>query len=155
MVLTRTGEYQTLFGNIPSGRDLPPGSYTVRGSGGRDVNAFSATLNVGGNVLWSNKTAVATVDRSQPLTITWTGGTSPGYVLIGGYVNGGQEGFVCSEDVNKGSFTIPSFVLSTLPAASGGMFVSPNPLSQQISIPGVDLAYFMDGSNDAKSLVYR
>ena len=59
---------------------------------------------------------------------------------------------MCSEDVNKGSFTIPSFVLSTLPAASGGMFVSPHPLSQQISIPGVDLTYFMDGSNDAKSL---
>ncbi len=155
MALTRTGEYQTLFGNAPSGRDLPPGSYTVTGSGGRDVGAFSATLNVAGNVVWTNKAAISTIDRSQPLTVTWTGGTSPGYVLIGGYVNGGQEGFVCSEDVNKGSFTIPSFVLSTLPAASGGMFVSPHPLSQQISIPGVDLTYFMDGSNDAKSLGYR
>jgi hypothetical protein len=64
-------------------------------------------------------------------------------------------GFVCSEDLNKGSFTIPAFVLSTMPAGSGGMFVSPNPLSQQVTIPGVDLAYFMDGSNDAKSLGYR
>jgi uncharacterized protein (TIGR03437 family) len=158
MPLTRTGEYQTLFGSAPSGRDLPPGSYTVTGTGGSDVSAFSARLNVGGNVLWTNKAAISTVDRSQPLTVTWTGGTSPGYVLIGGYVDattGAQLGFVCSEDVNKGSFTIPAFILSTLPAESGGMFVSPNPLSQQISIPGVDLAYFMDGSNDAKSLGYR
>lgn len=155
MALTRTGEYQTLFGNTPGGRDLPPGTYKITGSGGRDVNAFSATLNVAGNLVWTNKAAISTVDRSQSLTIAWTGGTSPGYVLIGGYVNGGQVGFVCSEDVTKGSFTIPSFILSTLPAASGGMFVSLNPLSQQISIPGVDLAYFMDGSNDAKSLGYR
>lgn len=155
MALTRTGEYQTLFGSAPSGRDLPPGVYTVTGNGGLDVSAFSASLNVGGNVLWTNKAAISTIDRSQPLTVTWTGGTSPGYVLIGGYVNGGQMGFVCSEDVNKGSFTIPAFVLSSIPAGSGGMFVTPNPLSQQISIPGVDLAYFMDGSNDAKSLVYR
>jgi hypothetical protein len=35
------------------------------------------------------------------------------------------------------------------------MFVSPNPLSRQVTIPWVDLAYFMDDSNDAKSLAYR
>jgi hypothetical protein len=87
MALTRTGEYQTLFGSAPSGRDLPPGSYRVTGSGGRDVSAFSASLNVGGNVLWTNKAAISTVDRGQPLTVTWTGGTSPGYVLVGGYVD--------------------------------------------------------------------
>jgi len=158
MALTRTGEYQTLFGSAPSGHDLPPGSYMITGSGGHDVNAFSAKLNVGGNVLWTNKAGISTVDRSQPLTVTWTGGTSPGYVLVGGYIDastGGQLGFVCSEDVNKGSFTIPAFVLSTMPAGSGGMFISPNPLSQQVTIPGVDLAYFMDGSNDSKSLGYR
>jgi hypothetical protein len=70
-------------------------------------------------------------------------------------VESGRAGFVCVEDSSKGSFTIPSFLLSTLPPGAGGMFVSSHPLSQQVTIPGVDLAYFMDGSSDAKSLVYQ
>ena len=154
---SRTGQYQVLFGSAPSGRELTPGAYAITGSGGGDVPAFSATLNVGGNVVWTNKAAISTIDRSQPLTVTWSGGTSPGYVLVGGYVDlglGNLAGFVCTEDSSKGSFTIPSFILSTLPPGGGGMFISPHPLSQQVTIPGVDLAYFMDGSNDTKSVSY-
>ena len=106
------------------------------------------------------KPTVTSVDRSQPLTVTWSGGTSPGAVLVGGYVYSnttGLVGFVCTEDIGKGSFTIPGFILSTLPAAASGgtMFVAPHPLSRQVTIPGVDLAYFMDGSSDSKSVVYK
>ena len=51
---TRTGQYQVLFGSAPVGPNLPPGTYALTGAGGRDLSAFSATLNVGGNILWSN-----------------------------------------------------------------------------------------------------
>ena len=157
---TRAGQYQVLFGTTPIGPNLPTGTYTITGTGGHDVNAFSATLNVGGSVLWTNKAAISSVDRSQPLTVTWSGGPIPGSVVLGGYVNSntlGLVGFVCTEDTSVGSFTIPSFILATLPAAASGagMFISPHPLSRQVTIPGMDLAYFMDGSSDAKSLVYQ
>jgi hypothetical protein len=155
---SRTGQYQVSFGSAPNGRNLPPGTYAITGSGGRDVPAFTATLNVGGNVVWTNKAAISIIDRSQPLTVTWSGGTSPGYVLVGGYAGSGYgnlQGFVCAEDSSKGSFTIPSFILSMLPPAGGGMFISPHPLSQPVTIPGVDLAYFMDGSSDTKSVSYQ
>jgi uncharacterized protein (TIGR03437 family) len=157
---SRAGQYQTLFGTTPMGPNLPAGTYTISGIGGHDVNAFSATLNVGVSVLWTNKSAISTVDRSQPLTVTWSGGPEGGYVMLGGYVDSdtvGVVGFVCTEAASAGSFTIPSFMLSTLPAAAtgGGMFISPHPLSRQVTIPGVDLAYFMDGSSDARSLVYQ
>jgi uncharacterized protein (TIGR03437 family) len=157
---SRTGQYQVLFGSAPTGPNLPPGTYAIKGGGGRDLSAFSVTLNVGGNVVWTNKAATATIDRSQPLTVAWSGGTSPGFVLVGGYVESnttGLVGFVCTEDSSKGSFTIPSFILSALPpAATGGMmFVSPHPLSRQVTIPGLDLAYFMDGSNDSRSVEYQ
>ena len=156
---TSAGEYQALFGSTPSGPDIPPGSYTVAGGGGRGVGAFSANLTVGGNILWANKQAISTVDRSQPLTVTWSGGTRPGYVLIGGYSEsstGGHLTFICSEDISKGSFTIPSFILSALPASAGGaMFIGPHPLSQPVSISGVDLAFFVDGSSDSKTVSYR
>ena len=157
---TRTGQYQALFGSAPTGPNLPPGTYAVTGAGGRDLSAFSATLKVGGNILWTNKAAITTIDRSQSLTVTWSGGTNPGHVLLGGYVysnTAGLAGFVCTEYTAKGSFTIPSFILSVLPpAATGGvMFISPHPLSRQVTIPGVDFAYFIDGSNDSKSVIYQ
>ena len=123
------------------------------------MSAFTATLQVGGNVVWTNKAAVTTVDRTQPLTVTWSGGTNPGGVLIGGYLLSntvGLVGFVCAEDTSKGAFTIPSFMLSVMPAAPGAtIFISPHPLSRQVTIPGVDLAYFMDGSSDSKSVGFR
>lgn len=157
---TRTGQYQVLFGSTPTGPNLVTGTYTVTSAGGKDLSAFNATLNVGANVLWTNKTSITSIDRSQPLTVTWSGGTNPGSVLIGGYVFSntvGLVGFVCTEDTSKGSFTIPSFILSLLPPAAGGgvMFISPHPLSHQVTIPGVDAAYFMDGSNDSKSVIYQ
>ncbi|HME09995.1 MAG TPA: hypothetical protein VKG25_23255 [Bryobacteraceae bacterium] len=155
-----TGQYQVMFGSTPTGPNLPPGTYAITSSGGRDIEAFSASLTVSGNILWSNKAAISAVDRSQPLTITWSGGATPGSVLIGGYSEFntvGSAGFVCAEDTSKGTFTIPSFILSALPATpSGGvMFIGPHPLSRQVAIPGVDLAYFIDGSSDSRSVAYQ
>jgi uncharacterized protein (TIGR03437 family) len=154
----KPGQYQVLFGSTPAGPNLPVGTYTVSSAGGRDLNAFSTTMSVSGNIVWTNKAAVTNVDRSQPLTVTWSGGPGAGYVVVGGYASSeaaGMLGFVCTQDASSGSFTIPSFILSMLPAAPGGVFVTPHPLSHQVTIPGVDLAYFMDGSSDAKSIVYK
>jgi uncharacterized protein (TIGR03437 family) len=160
LVPSRPGQYQVAFGNAPSGQDVAPGTYTITGTGGADLRAFSASLKIAGNIVWTNKAAISTIDRSQPLTVTWSGGTSPGYVLIGGYFESRTApfvGFVCTEDAGKGSFTIPSFILSALPpAATGGaMFIAPHPLSQPITIPGVDLSYSINGSSDSESVIYQ
>jgi uncharacterized protein (TIGR03437 family) len=160
LVENGTGQYQVVFGSTPSGPSVPPGTYTIAGTGGRDLTAFSATLKVGGNIVWTNKTGISTVERSQPLTVTWSGGTTPGSVLIGGYFESREApfvGFACAEDTGKGSFTIPSFILSALPpAANGGvMFIGPHPLSQPVTIPGADFSYFIDGSSDSESVVYQ
>jgi uncharacterized protein (TIGR03437 family) len=154
----KPGLYQVLFGSTPQGPNLPLGTYSISSAGGHDLNAFSVTMNVAGNVVWSNKAAITSVDRSQPLTVTWSDTTTPRYVVVGGYAFSdtvGSVGFVCTEDASVGSFTIPSFILSLLPAATGEMFISPHPLLHQVTIPGVDLAYFMDGSSDSKSVVYQ
>jgi hypothetical protein len=158
---TKPGQYQVLFGSTPQGPNLPLGTYSITSAGGHDISAFSVKMNVAENVVWTNKAAISSVDRSQPLTVTWSGAAAPGYVIVGGYALSGNAfgTFVCVEDASAGSFTIPSFVLSVLPATTGGrlsgMFISPHPLSHPVTIPGVDLAYFMDGSNDSKSVVYQ
>jgi len=160
LAANRTGQYQAVFGSVPTGPNVPPGTYAISGPGGHDVPAFSATLKVGGNIVWTNKAAASSINRSQPLTVTWSGDTNPGDVWIGGYVESRTApfiGFVCAEDIAKGSFTIPSFILSALPAAANGgaMFIGSHPLSQSVLITGIDLSYFIDGSSDSESVVYR
>jgi uncharacterized protein (TIGR03437 family) len=150
---TGSGQYQASFGTTGAGQMIPLGSYTISGSGGHDAGAFSATVNVAGHLSISNKESLAAVDRTQPLTVTWTGGTSGNYVLIGGGSTHVPHGyFACVEDAGKGTFTIPGYIVSSIPATIAGdgvVFIAPHPLSNQIAIPGIDLAYFIDGSNDS------
>ncbi len=160
MSKTRLGQYQVMFGSSPTGPNVAPGTYNFTGIGGPDVPSFAVNLSVGPSLVWINKAGISTVDRSQPLTVSWAGGTTPGYVYIGGYVEtktGPFAAVVCAEDNAKGSFTIPSFILSALPAAANGgvIFIAPHPLSHPVSIPNVDLSYFIDGSSDSESVVYQ
>jgi hypothetical protein len=152
------GQYQTLLGASATGPDIPLGAYTISGKGGGDVGAFSTTVTVGSHPAISNKSSLATVDLTQPLTVTWTGGVAGQYVLIGGgSTHAPHSYFACAEDAGKGTFTIPAYIISSLPAtnAAGGiLFISPNPLSNPITIPGVDAAYFADASSDSVSVAF-
>jgi hypothetical protein len=71
-----------------------------------------------------NHDAITAVNRSQPLTITWTGGTAGALVSIHGSSTAaiGAKGgigaaFQCWADATQGSFTVPVSVLSALPAS--------------------------------------
>ena len=138
----------TVIGGLPSlpgGISIPglggsaavvPGTFTLTGTGGADVGAFRASLNVG------NPLAVGalsdTVPRSQALTVRWTGGGATDLVAIAGtsgtVVSGaGSDNpiydagvFVCTTTANKGSFTVPASVLSQLPATPPGGIASGN-----------------------------
>jgi hypothetical protein len=63
------------------------GLFTIdNGSGGSDVGPFSTSINVPPPLVWSNIGSITVIDRSQPLTITWSGGDPAGVVSIqGGY----------------------------------------------------------------------
>jgi len=155
---TGKGQYQTLLGASATGPSIPLGTYTISGTGGKDAGAFSATVTVGSHLAISNKSSLATVDPTQPLTVTWTGGVAGNYVLIGGgSTRSPHSYFACAEDAGKGTFTIPSYIISSVnstTAANGILWISPNPLSNQITIPGIDAAYFADGSTDSVSVAF-
>jgi hypothetical protein len=148
--------------------DIPTGSYTFSGSG-RDLT-FSVTVTVPGHPTFTNRAALAQIDRSQPLTITWTGGAPSQFVMIAGYSNHANtglppqivtanKGFTCSEAAEKGTLTIPSYILEGLyptPDSSGALFISYGPTSQPLSVPGLDGAWFLDASNDeVKNIVFK
>ncbi|MEO8098475.1 MAG: hypothetical protein ABI811_12300 [Acidobacteriota bacterium] len=69
--------YATLAaGAIPS----TGGTFTFTGAGGTDVGAFTTTITLSNPLLtWTNPAVAGSIERTQPLTVTWNGG-NPGTV---------------------------------------------------------------------------
>ncbi|MFN0100641.1 MAG: hypothetical protein ACKV2U_00985 [Bryobacteraceae bacterium] len=123
--------YSSGFGGIGGSGSptLTQGSYTIAGTGGADVGAFSASINFPGAFTWTNESAVpAVIPRSQNLPITWSGG-GDGLVAVTGFagtqVGGTQTNptfeatvFTCIAQASAGSLTVPSSVLQQLPVVS-------------------------------------
>jgi uncharacterized protein (TIGR03437 family) len=111
---------------LPSSLFLNPGSYTLKGLGGMDVGAFSTSYTVPQPVTWTNRNQTTTVSRSQPLTLSWSGGDSGQTVGILGFgedlPTNSSAVFVCIAPAGSSSFTVPTDMLSNLPATR------PNPL---------------------------
>jgi hypothetical protein len=162
------GTYQANSINALTSGDIPTGSYTLSGSG-HDLT-FSVTVTVAGHPTISNRAALAQIDRSQPLTVNWTGGTPGQFVMIGGFssnhntglppqIAAGNRDFVCSEAAEKGTFTVPTYITQSLwptPDGSGAVLISYGPASQPLNIPGLDGAWFVDGSSDeVKHIVFK
>jgi uncharacterized protein (TIGR03437 family) len=100
---------------------LNPGSYTIKGSGGADVGAFTAPLSVPQAINWNNIINANLVPRSQDLLITWTGAQND-LVEILGTTNLPSTGsltpvleFICTALGSAGQFSVPTLVLSTIP----------------------------------------
>jgi uncharacterized protein (TIGR03437 family) len=103
---------------------LDPGLYTVdNGSGSSQVGSFRGFINVAKPVTWVNAEQFTDIDRSKPLTIKWTGGNPASeFIVVAGIsfnsvANAGRV-FVCTEKADAGTFTVPSHVLASLPAAA-------------------------------------
>jgi uncharacterized protein (TIGR03437 family) len=103
---------------------VAPGSHTFTGPGGADVGPFNASVTVPTPFTWTNA-PFTTINRSQDFTITWTGGPSGSYIVIGGYsavINTDNTSygtyFYCLVPPNPGRFTIPSAVLLALPVTT-------------------------------------
>lgn len=119
---------------IPSTLFLDPGSYTVKGSGSDDVGPFSVSFQLPAAIEWTNAPSPASaltlmIPRDTDLPIQWKNGKDPDLVLIQGFgltPDASGAAFLCTELASKGSFNVPSFVLSSLPAAPVGPLAGPN-----------------------------
>lgn len=110
---------------------LRAGTYTVAGTGGTGVAAFSRSIDLPGDFNATNFNSIQSIRRDQPLTITWTGG-APGSVQINGTfwrtVSGSDANpatwriqaatFTCTVPASQGSYTVPVSVLALLPPSS-------------------------------------
>ncbi len=190
LVRSGTGCYdvhKTLGASAPPGisdQPLPPpylepGTITVSSAAGNfEVGPINAALTVPAStaaLTWTNLDAISTagIDRSADLTFTWTGGdpASEYAVLAGAVILPGMTdkiqiavAFVCTEKISAGQFTVPSAVLSALPAsnaddATSGMVAAGRaPLlgdGLKFSSKGLDLGYITHTVFTGTVAVYR
>jgi len=145
------------FGDSTPRNYFDPGRYTVTGSGGKDVGAFTTSIDVPpAPFVWTNIPSVTTpIDRSKDLTLTWTGGAPNTQVTVvgGGLANGVASGFLCAAAVSAGQITIPSYALLSVPPTTAsslvpGQLIVGNRLVTTFTAPGLDI------SSIAFSVVY-
>lgn len=115
--------------SLPSGTsfNVGAGTYQLTGSGGTEVGAFSASVAVPGSFEVTNFAGIGTISRSNPLTVTWTGGGN-GTVTIAGHsmrtISGSYDtpatwrlsatSFACTFPASRGTGTVPVSVLSQM-----------------------------------------
>jgi uncharacterized protein (TIGR03437 family) len=170
--LGATGPYVSVLGGVlnVSGVTMPPpfldgGPFTISGTGGADVGKFSATVALAPAITWTNPPS--TINRSSPLTLNWTGGSSSQTVMIlGGSTDqnsGASGGFLCIAPAGAHSFTVPVNALTTL-VPTGGATSSSGPIgflslmpmnfgsTQNFTAPGLDLGIIFDSTMTAQTV---
>jgi uncharacterized protein (TIGR03437 family) len=140
---TSTGYYQAALGAA-----ITPGAFGVRnGAGGSAVSAFTWSLTLPALVTPTN--IPASVNRSQDLTLTWSGGSAYPVVAIflySGVPEGSSDSFstmLCDADATSGTFTIPAAVLNLLPPKGYGAY---GKQGVDIQIAGVAVATYTASS---------
>jgi uncharacterized protein (TIGR03437 family) len=119
------------------------GSFTFTMSGGKDVGAFSTTVVLSNPLLnWTNSSVATSIDRTQPMTVTWAGGNTGehAFTFILGSVTSPLRGrgFTCLATASAGKFTVPAYILAAVPAGPGGAQIQ-NSIQLPMSAPGIDI----------------
>jgi hypothetical protein len=111
-------------GTASASPSFAAGTYTVNGSGGKDIAKFTATATASGSFSITGGLP-ATITRSLGLTLGWTGADPSASILITGTsisVTGAaitSTTFSCTISAGGGSFTVPASILNQLVASTG------------------------------------
>jgi uncharacterized protein (TIGR03437 family) len=148
-----------------------PGSYTVNGAGGADVGSLQASVPFPGNFTWTNQSSITSVNRSQGVTVSWTGADPTNGVFVTGFSLGGSDPnnlvgglFYCHASGGSGSFTVPPVVLLALPAsytiqnylvATGFLAVATAAPYQTFSASGLDFGFIESMVEAGESVTYQ
>jgi hypothetical protein len=98
---------------------LNPGSYNLSSLTGGTIGSFSVTGTMPQPLTWTNRSSLFTVSRSQPLNVTWSGGSGAQVFVVGFGVDlptNSTSVFGCLAPPGATSFTVPAVFLSNFPA---------------------------------------
>ena len=135
-------------GPAPSIGFLEPGTFTVSSTGGGPVpggkliGAFNAQISVPAPPKFDNRFAVGDVQRTQGVTVNWSGADAGALVEIRGVSAPndpavGSVTFFCVEKASVGQFTIPPNVLLSLPPSDSSTTANASALGLSIGVTGV------------------
>ena len=100
---------------------LDPGNFTVTSAGTSAVGAIQASVAQATPITWTNETQISAIDRTQPLMLTWSGAPSGSPVQIYGGAfdvpNNASASFLCIAPAGSQSFTVPPYILASIPAS--------------------------------------
>jgi hypothetical protein len=126
-----------------------PGDYTIdNGTGTSTFGPFKGAITLPRPIEWTNRGEIQTVDRKEDLKVTWAGGAeNQEFVMIVGFSQDDTDwGFLCTERVTAGKFTVPASVIAGFPvsAPSGiiGLGTAPLTGAGRFSAPGLDIGLF-------------
>ena len=144
------------YGGIMPASMIPAagGAFTfVSGSGEyATVGPFNASVSFPAALDWTNRDSIGTINRSQGVHLTWTGGDADGVVAIRGssFAAAGAQtpgaSFMCSVPASAGQFTVPASVLQSLPVGAGTLTVENESAPQTIAATGLDIGYAFAGA---------
>ena len=108
-----------------AGTLVPGGTYTLTGSGGTQIGAFSVSSTLPSSFTVTNIGSINIVDRTQPLTINWTGSgvEEVNIEVIGDALTSTTVHAVaigCAVPGNSGTLSIPAAALAYLPPIAAG-----------------------------------
>jgi len=147
-LLGTTSSSEPPSGPGPTSGFLEPGTFTVSSPGGgaapggRPVGAFSAQAAITAPPRFDNRFAIGNVQRSQGVTVNWSGVDSGALVSIRGVSSPNTPGapavtFFCVEKAGAGQFTIPPHVLLSLPVAGSSTAANGSALGLSVGMTGV------------------
>src|SRR5262249_31146186 len=161
------GSFLPLY-SLPNQLYLDPGTYTLAGSGGADVGAFRASATVPSPFTWTNRDQITTVDRTQALTVTWSGAAAgQTLALLGGNADLPTNStglFYCVVPPGATSFSIPPAVLGVVPPTRGNVlqskgviYLTSMPLAngQPFSAPGLDAGVIQAVYLSGKTVIFQ
>ena len=138
---TVQGQLLTYTVNLPTSFfPSTGGTFTLQGAGGPDLGPFTVSVSDPSPLVWTNQSAITSVNRNQDVTVTWSGGIPGTWVQIaGGSTTINVSGtFLCFAPVSAGRFTIPSYVLLASPVGNGGINLINQNANQNQPITGID-----------------
>jgi hypothetical protein len=113
------GSFLPLY-SLPNQLFLAPGNYTVTGNGGADIGGINTAITIGSPLIWTNRDQITNVDRTQPLTLNWSGAPPGQTVQILGensdLPTNSSSLFFCVAPADATSFTVPPQVLAAISA---------------------------------------
>jgi hypothetical protein len=156
VLTTPTAYYQATF-TTPA---LTAGThYTFSAPGSSAIAPFKVPITWQDPLTWTNEPATATITESSGQLITWSGGTPDSWVIVSGTSNAPavalNVSFYCAALAGDGQITLPPYLLDTLPAGVGTLYVENATQPQTFTVLGIDYGYTQTGLLSSENVTYQ